>query len=392
MTEADLVTRTRDWLADNWKPDEAQEDPVAWRKKVHAAGLAAPGWPVELGGLGLDADEAKLVEREFKRVGAPGSGQDRTNIAANAVRLYGTDKARAELLDDLVTGAAVTCLLYSEPGAGSDLAAVRTRAVREGEQYRVTGQKVWTSRASESTHGLLLARTDWDVPKHGGLSFFIIPMRQAGIEIRPIHQINGESHFNEVFLDDAFVPAEYLLSTEGDGWRVMNAALAYERLIMAEGAAERRKSGRDMGTDLVALARRHGRLADPQLRQEIAQAVAWRRVGELNAARAKRTAEAGGSTPLMSLGKLAMSRVLHNDARVMRKILGAAALTDGDSCPDAQDANFRTMHAYMNSIGGGTDQIQRNIIAERVLGLPREIEVDRDIAFKDSLAAAPGRT
>lgn len=386
MTETSLVIRVRDWLAENWTPGGSQEDSVSWRRMVHAAGFAVPGWPVELGGLGLDADEEKLVEGEFKKAGVPGSGQDRTNIAANTVRLYGTDKAHADHLDDLVTGAALSCLLYSEPGAGSDLAAVRTRAVREGDHYRVNGQKVWTSRAAESTYGLLLARTDWDIPKHGGLSFFIIPMKQSGIEIRAINQINGESHFNEVFLDDALVPAEYLLSTEGDGWRVMTAALAYERLIMAEGAAERSKNGQDPGTDLVAMARRHGRLTDPCLRQEIAQAVAWRRIGELNAARTKRTAAAGGSTPLMSLGKLAMSRVLHNDARVMRKIVGAATLIDAD-CADAQDVNFRTMHAYMNSIGGGTDQIQRNIIAERVLGLPREIEVDRDIAFRDSLAA-----
>ncbi|MGH6634434.1 MAG: acyl-CoA dehydrogenase family protein, partial [Sphingopyxis sp.] len=156
--------------------------------------------------------------------------------------------------------------------------------------------------------------------------------------------------------------------------------------------AERRASGKDGHADLIALARRHDRLADPCIRRDIAQAIAWRRLNKWNAARAKRIAAAGGVSPLMSLGKLAMSRILHNDARVMRAIIGSSALCDGPEQADAQDANFRTLHAYMNSIGGGTDQIQRNIIAEKILGLPREIEIDRTIPFKDSLALAPRRS
>lgn len=396
MTDDELVGEVREWLAQNW--DETSKvgthaaTPLEWRKAVHAAGWAVASWPREFGGRDLSVDQSKLVKREFDRVGAPGAGVDRRSIAANMVRQFGTEKARADLLDRVITGEIRMCLLYSEPGAGSDLAGVRTRAERRGGRYFVNGQKVWTSGAMTDDYGLLICRTDWDVPKHAGLSFMICPMKQPGIEVRPIHQITGERHFNEVFLSDAEVPAEYLLSSEGAGWKVMQTALAYERMVMGEGSVERSADGpsdvrpADAGRELVEFARKHGRLDEPVLRQRIAQAVAWRRLNELNGARAKATSQAGEGSPLLSIGKLAMSRVLHEDARVRREILGARGLFDGPPGSDAADMNFRSLHAYMNSIGGGTDQIQRNIIGERVLGLPREIEVDRNIPFRESLA------
>jgi len=403
MTDDELIARVREWLAANWDAQAKKGRNVAsaleWRRTVHAAGFSVPSWPESFGGLGLTPEQSKLVEREFKRVGAPGAGIDRANIPANTVFQYGTDRVKAELLDKFVTEEIGMCLLYSEPGAGSDLAGVRTRADLQGDHYLINGQKVWTSGAMSADYGLLLCRTDWDVPKHAGLSFMLCPMKQEGIEVRPIHQINGESHFNEVFIDNAKVPVHNLLAGEGQGWKVMQTALAYERLIMGEGAIERDAGGSaneiggkapDAGRDLVEFARRHGRLGDPVMRQQIAQAVAWRRLNTLNGARAKAAAAAGEASPLMSMGKLAVSRVLHEDARVRREILGAMGLIDGPECQDAKDMNFRSLHAYMNSIGGGTDQIQRNIIGERVLGLPREVEVDRNIPFRESLGARAG--
>ena len=403
MTDDELIARVREWLAANWDAQAKKGRNVAsaleWRRTVHAAGFSVPSWPESFGGLGLTPEQSKLVEREFKRVGAPGAGIDRANIPANTVFQYGTDRVKAELLDKFVTEEIGMCLLYSEPGAGSDLAGVRTRADLQGDHYLINGQKVWTSGAMSADYGLLLCRTDWDVPKHAGLSFMLCPMKQEGIEVRPIHQINGESHFNEVFIDNAKVPVHNLLAGEGQGWKVMQTALAYERLIMGEGAIERDAGGSaneiggkapDAGRDLVEFARRHGRLGDPVMRQQIAQAVAWRRLNTLNGARAKAAAASGEASPLMSMGKLAVSRVLHEDARVRREILGARGLIDGPECQDAKDMNFRSLHAYMNSIGGGTDQIQRNIIGERVLGLPREIEVDRNIPFRESLGARAG--
>ncbi len=232
--------------------------------------------------------------------------------------------------------------------------------------------------------GLLLARTNMGAPKHQGISLFIIPMKQPGVTVQPIHQITGDSHFNEVFLADAIVPDANLLGKQDDGWKVLQTALAYERLIMGEGAGERRQgSGKDNPIDLIKLARDAGRLHDPLIRQAIARALGYRHLNALNLARAKAEMTQGTSSSLMSLGKLAMSRILHEDARVMTSILGASSMLDGPDHPMSADVNYRTANAYMTSIGGGTDQIQRNIIGERVLGLPREPELDRDTPFRD---------
>lgn len=386
-----LVADARQWLAAHW--DAETKSPVSgdrqgWLQKVFEAGWAVPTWPEEWWGRGADAATAQAISAEFRKVGAPGTGQDRTSIPG--VTLYSfADKALAKaLVPEFLTHRKRYCLLYSEPGAGSDLASLRTRAERHGDDWRINGQKIWTSGADTADYGLLLARTNWDVPKHQGISFFIIDMRQPGITIRPINQINGESHFFEVFIDDATVPASHLLGREGEGWKVLQTALGVERLLMGEGGAERKRgSARDELLTLVRFARDTGRLHDPVIRQDIARATAWRHLNELNRNRAREeSAGTGAASPLMSMAKLAMSKVLHEEARVMGRSLGMAGLLDGDAHPLAADANFRAAHAYMTSIGGGTDQIQRNIIAERVLGLPRELEPDRDLPFRNSLA------
>jgi alkylation response protein AidB-like acyl-CoA dehydrogenase len=384
-----IRSEVRAWLDRHWDAD--RKKPRAgtisdWLGLVFEAGWAVPSWPTEYWGRALDKADAAAVVSEFRKVGAPGAGQDRSNITASSIMQFGSEALKRKMLPVFLQGASM-CLLYSEPGAGSDLAAVRTRADLEGDVYKVTGQKVWTSGAQHADYGLLLARTNWDVPKHQGLSFLIIPMRQPGIEIRPINQITGDSHFNEVFLDGAEVPAENIVGQEGEGWKVLQTALAVERLIMGEGAGERRQgSFKDNKVSLLDIAREAGKLGDPVLRQQIAQAMAYRRLNALNLVRAKQEMAQGSSSPIMSLGKLAMSRILHEDARVMTRLLGARSMLDGSADARAADVNYRTANAYMTSIGGGTDQIQRNIIAERVLGLPREAEVDRSIPFRESRA------
>ncbi len=225
------------------------------------------------------------------------------------------------------------------------------------------------------------ARTDWDVPKHQGLSYFVVPMTQPGIEVRPLVQITGESRFNEVFLTDAIVPADYLVSEPGNGWRVLQTALAYERSIMGDGARASRHG--TLADDLVELAREHGRLDDPVVRDKLASALAVRELNALSNARAKAAAEQGTSSPVMSLGKLAMAGILHAEARLRTEIIGAESLLAGSENPEADDVNFLVLNAFFTSIGGGTSQIQRNIIGERVLGLPKEPEVDRNIPFRD---------
>jgi alkylation response protein AidB-like acyl-CoA dehydrogenase len=210
-------------------------------------------------------------------------------------------------------------------------------------------------------------------------------MKQPGVEVRPLRQITGESHFNEVFLSDAIVPAENLLGEPGGGWRVLQTALAYERLVLGDATARAPRSGAPGSRaeePLIALAREAGTLGDPLIRQDIAKVVAYKRLNALNTARAKADLGQGTSSPVLSLGKLAMSRILHEEARVRTAILGAGSMLEGPDFPRAQDANVQTLDAYLTSIGGGTDQIQRNIIGERVLGLPKEPEIDRDIPFR----------
>jgi alkylation response protein AidB-like acyl-CoA dehydrogenase len=361
----------------------AAENYRAWLAKVVEGRWAVLRWPVGWFGRGLSDRQARLVEREFQKAGAPGAGQDRTNLWANTLLACGTEALKQKLVGPLLRGEVGMCLLYSEPGAGSDLAGIRTRADRVGDHYVVNGQKVWTSSAATADYGMLIARTNWDVPKHRGISFFFCPMKQPGVEVRPLRQITNESHFNEVFLTDAVVPAENLLGELGAGWGVLQTALAYERSVMGEGARGPRSGVAEAKDEepLIALAREAGRLGDPLLRQDIAKVIALKRLNALNNARAKADLAQGASSSIMSLGKLAMSRILHEEARVRTAILGPASLLEGPDHPRAEDANFLTLNAYFTSIGGGTDQIQRNIIGERVLGLPKEPEVDRDIPF-----------
>jgi alkylation response protein AidB-like acyl-CoA dehydrogenase len=310
------------------------------------------------------------------------------NLYANTILAHGTKEQKDSFVRPLAFGEHRGCLLYSEPGAGSDLAALQTRADRDGDDWVVTGQKVWTSNAQEATHGMLVARSDWDVPKHRGITFFWFPMRQPGVEVRPIRQITKEAHFNEVFITDARVPDTHRLGDLNDGWRVLQTALAYERSVMGE-AARGPKKGDDEargGTtghvDLKALAQEVGRNDDPIVRQEVVRVMTMRQVNAWNQMRAKAALAQGTSSPIMSLGKLAMSGILHTDAAVQADILGAEAMLDGPDNPRADAANFLALNAYFTSIGGGTDQIQRNIIGERVLGLPKEPQVDRDVPFR----------
>jgi alkylation response protein AidB-like acyl-CoA dehydrogenase len=392
----DLRAEIAAWLAAHWSAEQ-KRDRAGWFAKVVEARWAVPSWPVEWHGRGLSEDQAQIIAKAFNRAGAPAGGQDRTNLWANTLLKYGSEALKAKLIGPLLRDEVGMCLLYSEPGAGSDLAGVRTKAERQGDAYIINGQKVWTSQAAKADYGMLIARTDLDVPKHKGISFFFCPMKQPGVEVRPLRQITDESHFNEVFLTDVVVPVENRLGEPGDGWGVLQTALAYERLIMGEYARAARGDGKKgqnqepliamaretKGEEpLIALARERGRLADPVIRQEIARAIAYKTLNGLNTARAKAERSPGAASPLMSLGKLAMSRILHEDARVRTLILGAEGLLEGPEHPRAEDANFLSLNAFFTSIGGGTDQIQRNIIGERVLGLPKEPEVDRDIPFR----------
>lgn len=383
---AALGAQVRGWLDAHWDPTL---DRSTWLGHVVEARWAVPRWPAEWFGRDMSDAQARVIAAEFARAGAYGTGQDRTNLWANTALSFGNDDFKREFVPALLRQEISMCLLYSEPGAGSDLAGIRTAAVRDGDQWVINGQKVWTSGAATADFGMLVARTDWDVPKHRGISFFFLPMKQAGVEVRPLRQITDEAHFNEVFLTNAVAPGVNLLGEQNDGWRVLQTALAYERSAMGESARGPRRAASDgpvaasHEVDLIELARSAGCLDDPVIRQDIARAMALRSLNALNTARAKAELAQGTSSPIMSLGKLAMSRILHEGARVQTAILGSATLLEGPDHPQADDANFLTLNAYFTSIGGGTDQIQRNIIGERVLGLPKEPEIDREIPFRE---------
>jgi alkylation response protein AidB-like acyl-CoA dehydrogenase len=418
-TGSAAVEEARAFLAERWSPDMARR---AWRELVVDEHWAALRWPREWYGRDLPDDEAKLVEAVFAEAGAPGPGQDVYNLWAGTMLAYGQDELRTRFLRPLLLDDVAMCLLYSEPEAGSDLAGLRTTAVRDGDEWVVNGQKVWTSGAAGADYGMLVARTEWDAPKHRGITFFWFPMRQPGVEVRPLRQITGDSRFNEVFITEARVPDSHRLGELNKGWWVLQTALAYERAVMGvamrsqrsrlpgdggasaeegEAAATEPEAEPDGATakahgriptpdlSLIDVAHEAGRADDPRVRQALTRLHILRTVNEWNGDRAKAEMRAGGSSPLASLGKLAMSGILHSAGHLQGLLVGMEATLDGDDHPTARDANYSQLNAYFTSIGGGTDQIQRNIIGERLLGLPREPEVDRDVPFREVRASGP---
>lgn len=392
------------WLRDHWHGIDGPE----WRNALLDSGWAAPTWPQNRYGRGLSRRAAKAVAEEFAAAGAPGGAADLAPfhdnpwlyLLGNTLLAYGSDALCAQYLPRLLDGTlGQGCLLYSEPGAGSDLAGLQTRADRDGEHYVVTGQKIWTTGGRQASVGLLIARTDWDVPKHAGLSFFVIDMHSPGIEVRPIRQITGESDFNEVFLNEVRIPVSARVGAEGQGWKALQVALAAERTGMGSLASARFDGPRTEGTagfaapvqDLIEAARSAGRSGDPEIRQELMKILSWKLTNQWTGQRAMAEIRQGSSS-LASLGKLANSRVLHSSADLAFRLQGRESLAYDYERPKDYPVDRELMWSFINSIGGGSDQIQRNIISERVLGLPKGYEPDRGVPFKDVRKGTDTRT
>ena len=410
----EVRAEVRSWLALHWDP----EAPLAeWRSALVESGWACPAWPVDLYGRGLPPELARVATDEVRAAGAvgPAIGVGMSLAAPTLLEHARPDLARP-LLHGIATGADTWCQLFSEPGNGSDLAGVTTHARRDGDEWVVTGQKLWTTGAHHAAYGMLLARTDPDVPKHRGLSYFAFPMRQPGVEVRSLRQMNGRASFNEVFIDDARVPHTHLVGELHDGWRVALSTLSHERGLAAglfgslppagegrtraearaeaEGYLETyewypQRAGR---ADLVApLAERLGRSADPVLRQEIAALHALRRVAEVTAQRAGAARRAGRPGPEGSLGKLHASQIARAAAGAHGRVSGAHAMLAGPESIEAGIVAEVLVSVPGQSIAGGTDEIQHNIVGERVLGLPKEPSVDTGIPFRDVRTNRPGR-
>lgn len=417
-TNADTVrAEVRAWLDDNWDPQLTVRE---WWKRLAESGWAYPTWPEEWFGKGFDGDLARVVRTELVAAGAlaPPHGIGQT-MGAPVILEFGTEDQKRRFLPPIATGEEAWCQFFSEPDAGSDLASLKTKAVRDGDEWVVNGQKVWNSGTLTSDRGVLPLRTDPSVPKHRGLSFFIVDVDQPGLEIRPIKQLNFESHFNETFFTDARVRDDDLIGGLNNGWAVTLSTLANERssyaagadyafgvppgersgmldLTCAEAAVAVRQNNKGYAgfplgdaKAMAELAREFGRADDPVLRDRIARLHSLSEVARLTAMRAKAAAAAGKPPGAeSSLGHLAGVHIARATRDLGLDVIGAGGMLMDDDAPRHGSVSMMALSSLVHGIQGGTEQIQRNIIGERVLGLPKEPQVDRDVAFSDVLTSA----
>jgi alkylation response protein AidB-like acyl-CoA dehydrogenase len=390
LTPEELREQVRAFLAEHDPRELPKQDFLNAR---FDAGLAWVHYPEGLGGLGLSRSLQQIVDAEFAAVGSPGHDAERNAIglgmAAPTILAYGTDEQQKRWLRELWTGREIWCQLFSEPGAGSDLAALATRAVRDGDYWVVTGQKVWTSLAQVARRALLLARSDPDVPKHQGLTYFSVDMTDPGVEVRPLRQITGEAEFNEVFLTEVRIPDADRIGPVGEGWKVANATLMSERVNIGASQAAPRESGA-IGP-VVATWRNRPELRTPGLHDRLLKLWTDAEVARLAAERMRQQLAAGKPGPEGSAAKLVFAR-LNQDISGFDVELNAGDGLRYDEWtmrrPEhstffGRGPGYRYLRARGNSIEGGTSEILRNIIAERVLGLPPEPRVDKDIPWKD---------
>ncbi len=349
---------------------------TGWQRRLHDAGYAGLHWPVEFGGQGLPATQQLVFLEEYAAAGGPYVG---INFVGNAhagptLIAEGTEEQRRYHLPRILRGESVWCQGFSEPGAGSDLASLRTRAVRQGDEYVVTGQKIWSTRAHVADHCELLVRTDPDAPRHKGITWLILDMDQPGVEVRPMRTIDGESHFCEVFLDGARVPVANRVGDENDGWRVTNVTLRFERgtafaqhiitlrtqLRRLVALAEQRAGARGDDAEDPGLLRHLGRL---DARVEALWRMTQRCVTEAEAS--------GVPSPLGSAVKLGYSELGQEIAHFGMRLLGRRAIATAG--PESEDAAAVRdyLWSFQYTIAAGTSQIQRNLIAERILGMPK---------------------
>lgn len=404
---AAIQAEVADWLAKSWDPNRPL---VQWREMLADSGWGCPSWPVEWYGRGLPAQFTKTVEKEFQCVGAVGVTDVGIGIllAAPILLQYGSDDLKRRTLRHIVTSTVRWCELFSEPGSGSDLAGLTTRAERDRDGWIVTGQKVWTTGGLRADYGILLARTDWNVPKHRGLTCFALPMHQPGVVVHGLRQMNEHATFCEVFLDRARVDDADMIGDPGAGWEIAKAVLARERahgttpapdfssivdpgITVREAVAEAsehrdtyrwypQRAGRpDL---LIGQARRTGANSDALARQRVVDVIARDRLRRWTVERLRASPSASPG-PEGSLAKLAATEIARRAASLHASMAGAHAMLAGpDSIAEGVIAEI-IVSVPAASIAGGTDEIQRNVVGEQVLGLPREPAIDIAIPFRE---------
>ncbi|MFC9875926.1 acyl-CoA dehydrogenase family protein [Nocardia salmonicida] len=384
MTVDELTRAIEEFLAAH---DPATTERLEFLRARYDAGLAWVYFPQGHGGLGLAPARQLEVDRAFAAAGALDNNPEGNGIglgmAAPTILAYGTDEQKRRFLRPLWTGEEIWCQLFSEPGAGSDLANVGTRAVRDGEDWVVDGQKVWTSGAHLAQFAILLARTDTGLPKHRGMTYFLCDMTDPGVEVRPLRQITGEAEFNEVFLTGVRIPDAQRLGGEGDGWRVANATLNTERVAIGGRASDREAGIVGVVTDTW---RAHPDRRTPELHDRLLRLWVDAEVGRITGMRLRQKLAQGRPGPEGAAMKLTFARVAQQLSGLELEILGEEGLRYSDWTmvrPDrvdfnARDAGYRYLRAKGNSIEGGTSEILRNIVSERILGLPPESRTDKD--------------
>ncbi len=423
MNQEALATQVQAWVDINWDTSVTVRE---WWRRLADAGYAYPTWPTGLGGSFSSRRDATLISGVLARngvIGPPGGALAAT-LAAPTLLEHAADAQRSKLVGPIATGEAAWCQLFSEPGSGSDLASVGTRAVRDGDDWVVTGQKVWNSAANWADFGMLLARTDVDVPKHAGLTYFAIDMKQPGIEARPLRQMNGASNFCEVFLTEAHVRGDGVIGAINDGWRVAQTTLFHERNSVAGGglsgfvtavsgsagdlerkveevldrageAAKARKSHIRAGAVparlMIELAQNYGVADDPAVRERTARYVAQVKV---NGWTMRRSAAAGGKLTGAdgSIAKLTTSRICQESRDLSYAIVGAYGMLVGEASPLEGDLQPVNLASPGNRIGGGTDEIQLSVLGEKALGLPREPAADKNVPYRDLKVGTQARS
>lgn len=399
--EAELRQELAAWLTSNWREDMSPKD---WYAVLAESGWAAPMWPQQYGGRGATPSEMIIFNQERQRIGAPppprGIG---VPMAGPTIIAHGTEEQKQRFLGPMLRGEEVWCQLFSEPGAGSDLAAIQTKAIRDGDEWVVSGQKVWTTHAHMARWGIMMARHDADLPKHQGITYFICDMQAEGIEIVPLREMTGEALFNEVFLTDVRISDDLRVGAPGDGWKVSMTTLTHERMALGMESlgssfedeeldlreADDESSLSTMGmfvargsNALIEVARRAGKLDDPNVRSQLAKLYTMYEVNRYTGFRIQ-TALMQGRGPGVeaSTGKLAYNNLVTAVAEFMAKLAGPAGLGAPEDDKIAKIAERLLLTVPATSIYGGTDEIQRNIISERVLGMPKEPRLDAESPF-----------
>jgi alkylation response protein AidB-like acyl-CoA dehydrogenase len=360
----------RSWLDANHPGREPEGDDAGfafrrgWQRKLHDAGWAGVSWPTEYGGRGATLVEQAIYNEEFVRAQAP-SAANVLGLAMGGptVIAHGTDEQKRRYLEPILSAEEIWCQGFSEPGSGSDLASVKTKAVRDGDEWIVTGQKVWTTLAHRAKWCMLVARTDPDAPKHQGLTYFLMDMEQEAVQVRPLRQITGEAEFNELFMEEARISDANIIGGEGNGWAVAITTLMHERATLAFGLQVSVKLAL---RQLMEEANASGAAADPQVRDRLAQLYIESEVLRLNAYRGLSAIMRNGVPgPEGSLGKWQWAEVNQALTELAMDVRGPRAVLQDDTW------TYRFLRARANSIEGGTTEILKNIVAERVLGLPR---------------------